>query len=94
MNQNQSQNQNQKDRGDRRRAGRPPLLRVVAPVATALILLGLTAGPSSARPDAGDSVRRHGEVGQCRLERVGAQFVRCDFLTGNGVPAPAWIPER
>ena len=30
---------------------------------------------------------------QCVLLRVGTQFVACDFLTGNGVPAPGWIPE-
>jgi hypothetical protein len=32
--------------------------------------------------------------GNCPLERVGTQFVRCDYLTGDGVPAPAWVPER
>jgi hypothetical protein len=25
---------------------------------------------------------------------VGTQFVACDELTGNGVPAPAWVDER
>ena len=30
----------------------------------------------------------------CPLERVGHQFVRCDVLTGNGVPAPGYIPAR
>ena len=30
----------------------------------------------------------------CSPERVGTQFVACDNLTGNGVPAPAWVPER
>ena len=91
MNQNQHRHHPHEDR---RRAGRHPFVRVVAPAATALVLLGLTAGPSSARPDAGDPVRRDHDVTRCQLERVGAQFVRCDFLTGNGVPAPAWIPER
>ena len=91
MNQNQNR---QHGREDGRRTRRHRLVRVVAPTATALVLLGLTAGPSSARPDAGDPVRRDHDVIGCRLERVGAQLVRCDFLTGNGVPAPAWIPER
>jgi len=76
------------------------LLRVVAPAACALTLLGLTAGPSSARPDAGEpltptiTTTGAGDGGQCLLERVGTQFVRCDVNTGNGVPAPVWIPER
>jgi len=30
--------------------------------------------------------------GVCPLRRVGDQFVRCDNLTGAGVPAPTWIP--
>jgi hypothetical protein len=29
----------------------------------------------------------------CPLERVGTQFVRCDYLTGAGVPAAPWVPE-
>jgi hypothetical protein len=29
----------------------------------------------------------------CPLTRIGTQFVRCDNLTGNGVPAPSWVPE-
>jgi hypothetical protein len=30
----------------------------------------------------------------CSLERVGTQYVKCDLLTGSGVPAPEWIPSR
>jgi hypothetical protein len=30
----------------------------------------------------------------CPLERIGSQLVRCDNLTGPGVPAPYWIPEQ
>ena len=45
--------QNQPQGRGRRSTGRH-LLRVVAPAACALTLLGLTAGPSSARPDAGE----------------------------------------
>jgi hypothetical protein len=87
--------QNQPRGRGRRSTGRH-LLRVVAPVACALTLLGLTAGPSSARPDAGEPLTPTitGDGGPCLLERVGTQFVRCDVNTGNGVPAPAWIPER
>ncbi len=32
--------------------------------------------------------------GPCRLTRVGTQFVRCDNLTGNAVPAPRWVTQR
>ena len=87
--------QNQPQGRGRRSTGRH-LLRVVAPAACALTLLGLTAGPSSARPDAGEPLTPTitGDGGPCLLERVGTQFVRCDVNTGNGVPAPAWIPER
>ncbi len=67
---------------------------VLAGTASAL-LLALAAGPASARPDHGDPVTRQtASSGQCALERVGAHYVRCDDATGNGVPAPAWIPER
>jgi len=87
--------QNQPQGRGRRSTGRH-LLRVVAPSACALTLLALTAGPSSARPDAGEPFTHTITVdeGQCPLERVGTQFTRCDDNTGNGVPAPAWIPER
>jgi hypothetical protein len=30
----------------------------------------------------------------CVLERVARQYVRCDNLTGAGVPAPLWVPNR
>ena len=29
----------------------------------------------------------------CPLRRVGRHLVRCDDLTGAGVPAPTWVPE-
>ncbi len=65
----------------------------------ALTLLALTSSPStaSARPpdpfDFGSpGVSIHDEE-NCLLQRIGTQFNRCDNLTGNGVPAPAWIPE-
>ena len=29
----------------------------------------------------------------CSLARVQDHFVRCDNLTGAGVPAPSWVPE-
>jgi hypothetical protein len=30
----------------------------------------------------------------CSLERVELQYVRCDNLTGAGLPAPPWVPSR
>ncbi|WP_460870496.1 hypothetical protein [Parafrigoribacterium mesophilum] len=30
----------------------------------------------------------------CPLTRTGTQFMHCDNLTGNGVAAPPWVPER
>ena len=62
-------------------------------VLTALAL-GAGAGPAAARPDAGPAAARVGHADACFLERIDTQFVRCDVNTGNGVPAPAWIPER
>ena len=32
--------------------------------------------------------------GPCTLERLGTQFVKCDDLTGAGVPAPGYVPEH
>jgi len=60
----------------------------------AAVALGTGAGPATARTDPGPPLANVGHVGQCLLERVGTQYVRCDDNTGNGVPAPAWVPER
>ena len=54
------------------------------------------ATPAAARPDPGPQRTPTPSVHRpphCPLERIGTQFVRCDDLTGAGVPAPAWIPE-
>ena len=76
-----------------------PTLSRIAGLAAALtlgILIHAT-GPAAAIPDPGpvqpatSSVHR---TGDCPLERVGHQLVRCDDLTGAGVRAPAWVPER
>jgi hypothetical protein len=29
----------------------------------------------------------------CPLRRIGDQLLRCDNLTGAGIPAPFWVPE-
>lgn len=70
------------------------VVRTVATIAAVLAVTVLSATTSSARPDPGPTVTRGGRADACLLERVGSQFVRCDDLTGNGVPAPAFIAER
>ena len=60
----------------------------------AAVALGSGAGPAAARQDAGPRTTGVGQVGECFLQRLGTQYVRCDDNTGNGVPAPAWVPER
>ena len=76
---------------------RQQLTRGIVLVTTAVLTalaLGTGAGPAAARQDVGPTVARVGHAGGCVLERVGTQYVRCDNNTGNGVPAPAWVPER
>lgn len=71
------------------------VLPTVATVATAVLLVVAGAVPASARPDPGEArvIPVETSTTPCPLERVGAQYVRCDDLTGNGVPAPAWVAE-
>ncbi len=84
-------------------------IRSIIAIST-LVALPLTAAPAMARQNPGPPVARSTAstasmttttthrattmLGGCRLERVGRQLVRCDDLTGNGVPAPAHIPEH
>lgn len=75
----------------------PSFSRVSRSSATALFLgavLTTTAGPATATLDPGPPVERERTSGSCPLERVGTQFVRCDDLTGNGLPAPSFLPSR
>ncbi len=76
---------------------RRQLTRGLACATTAILTtlaLGSGIEPSAARQDAGPTATRTVHAGQCLLERVATQYVRCDNNTGNGVPAPAWIPEQ
>lgn len=72
--------------------------RWVPALAGALTVSTLVALPASARPDPGPksstSQRAITSEGYCPLERIGPQLIRCDNLTGNGVSAPLWVPER
>ena len=57
-------------------------------------LVAVNGGPAAARQDAGTPRAYVTAPGGCSLQRTGTMFVRCDNNTGNGVPAPAWIPQR
>ena len=71
------------------------IIRHRAVIATiALGLLPLTAATAAARQDVGQRVATTTDPSSCSPTRVGAQYVRCDDLTGNGVPAPGWVPQR
>ena len=67
--------------------------RALTPTAVALALIGVVVTPAAARQDVGEPLTNIGQGEPCSLQRVGTQFVRCDDLTGNDVPAPAFIPQ-
>lgn len=80
-------------------AKRTTSLTIVA--LSSLLVLGTGASPAAARQDPGRVTKQanqpttpRNEGANCPLQRVGTQFVRCDNLTGNGVPAPAWASVR
>jgi hypothetical protein len=68
----------------------------------ALVLAGAAflslavAGPAGAIPEPPPSPQavQYTDLRSCALTRIGEQFVRCDNLTGAGVPAPSWIPVQ
>ena len=62
---------------------------------TATLVLGAAlVTPAAARQDAGPALEQEPTSTSCPLTRVATQLVRCDDLTGNGVSAPLWIPQR
>lgn len=71
--------------GSRPRTGAALLLLVLLPVITPA---QASAGTPAAPKESGVSAE------YCPLTRIGTQLVRCDNLTGAGVPAPYWIPEQ
>lgn len=72
---------------------RRPIAVVIRACASAAILLLTVPAPlAQARPSPNPATSGL-SVANCPLTRVGTQFVRCDNLTGAGVPAPPWIPE-
>ena len=60
--------------------------------AAAVIIAGLSAIPAAARPHPGESIPPRFDEWNCLLSRIDTQLVRCDNLTGAGVPAPVWVP--
>jgi hypothetical protein len=72
--------------------------RIVTTLSTTIATAGLVAAlgtlPAAARQDPGPAPTEDWQSAYCPLERVDTQFVACDNLTGNGVPAPSWVPER
>lgn len=72
-----------------------PRFAGLAAAALALALAG--SSPALAKPDPGGPLiegQRTTDTKVCSLERIGTQLIRCESLTGAGVRAPAWIPER
>ena len=65
-------------------------------IATAALLVALGSLPAAARQDPGPIIPEHQATSTyfCAIQRVDTQFVGCDNLTGNGVPAPAWVSKR
>jgi hypothetical protein len=55
-----------------------------------LLALCMVAGPAAARQDSGAGAPRIAQAHRS-LARLGTQYVVGDDLTGNGVPAPAWV---
>jgi hypothetical protein len=62
--------------------------------ALAFLLLALAAPAPAGAADPAEPVKPAVTDPYCPLERIGSQLVRCDNLTGLGVPAPYWIPEQ
>jgi hypothetical protein len=71
-----------------------------AATVSTLLLAAISAAPASAGPlhdpilPALSASAGGFDNHTCWLQRVGTQMVRCDNLTGNGVAAPLWMPER
>jgi hypothetical protein len=75
-------------------AVRPP--RYAQSAVAGLVTFAAVALPAY-RPALGDLApeRSATTISQsCPLTRIGTQLVRCDLLTGAGVPAPYWVAQR
>ena len=68
--------------------------RTLPMIAATALLVALGTLPAAARQDPGPAPDEPTATYFCAIQRVDTQFVGCDNLTGNGVPAPAWVDER
>jgi hypothetical protein len=74
--------------------------RIATTAAILTVLASSAAFPAAARPiDPIQPAPNHSiafpySALNCPLRRIDRQLVRCDNLTGAGVPAPLFIPER
>lgn len=73
-------------------------IRLMIVPAAVLALAIPYSGNAWARPDPGNPAPSNLSPARsyphCPLERIGRQLVRCDNLTGTGVPAPLAVPEQ
>src|SRR4029450_11467360 len=73
--------------------------RLAMTLAVSAALSGVGALPAVAGPDDGRARPGPHRIvvlnadQNCPLRRLDRQFVRCDNLTGAGVPAPSYVPE-
>jgi hypothetical protein len=72
--------------------------RIATAAAILTILAGSVAVPAAAchldpDPAAHGSITFPDSPRRCPLRRIDRHLVRCDILTGAGVPAPLFIPE-
>lgn len=68
--------------------------RWLAAVAAGAFVVTAGISPAAAVPDPAQYDHVPLVTRSFPLERIGTQFVRGDFLTGAGVPAPSYIPEQ
>ena len=73
--------------------------RLAMTLAVSAALSGVGVLPAAAGPDDGRTGPGAHRIvvlnadQNCPLRRLDRQFVRCDNLTGAGVPAPSYVPE-
>ena len=72
--------------------------RIATATAILILLAGSAAVPAAAHPldpDPPIATRKitFQDSSRCPLLRIDRQLIRCDNLTGAGVPAPLFIPE-
>jgi hypothetical protein len=70
------------------------LARLIVALACAALASLMVAPTAAARQDDAHLLQQNASSAlPCPLERIAHQFVRCDNLTGAGLPAPPYVPE-